>query len=128
VVLTSSFGTVQAVADRAADRHWRRPVGMGVQFGKMVGTPKEQPVEQVKPETYRLTSKGQPSNLSNGQELCLYQVMAADLNGGPATMDQIVKQAEYRKYQYFLKAETSVERSIRHHFKKWLAEKWIEQV
>jgi hypothetical protein len=54
--------------------------------------------------------------------------MADDLKGGPATMDQIVKQAEYRKYQYLFKAETSVERSIRHHFKKWLAEKWIEQV
>jgi hypothetical protein len=85
-------------------------------------------VEQTKPATYRLTSKGQPSNLSNGQELCLYKVMADDLNGGPATMDQIVKQAEYRKYRYLFKAETSVERSIRHHFKKWLAEKWIEQV
>ena len=85
-------------------------------------------MEQIRTETFRLTSKGQPPNLGNGQELCLYKVMADDLNGGPATMDQIVKQAEYRKYQYFFKAETSVERSIRHHFKKWLAEKWIEQV
>jgi hypothetical protein len=54
--------------------------------------------------------------------------MVDDLNGGPATMDQIVKQAEYRKYQYLFKTETSVERSIRHHFKKWLAKEWIEQV
>jgi len=84
-------------------------------------------VEQTHPETYRLTSEGQPSNLSNGQEVCLYKVMV-DLNGGPATMDQIVKQAEYRKYQFLFKTETSVEKSIRHHFKKWLAEKWLEQV
>ena len=46
---------------------------------------------------------------------------------GPATMDQIVKQAEYRKYQYLLKTEISVERFIRYHFRKWLAENWIEQ-
>ena len=86
--------------------------------------------ELTKPENYRLKSEGgRPVNLQDGQETRLYDVMEElmEVLKGPATMDQIVKQAEYRKYQYLLKTETSVERSIRHHFRKWLAEKWIEQ-
>jgi hypothetical protein len=86
--------------------------------------------EQTKPEKYRLKSEGgRPANLQDGQETRLYDVMEELMKAlkGPATMDQIVKQAEYRKYQYLLKTETSVERSIRHHFRNWLAEKWIEQ-
>jgi hypothetical protein len=87
-------------------------------------------MEQTKHEKYRLKSEGgRPANLQDGQETRLYDVMEELMKAlkGPATMDQIVKQAEYRTDQYLLKTETSVERSIRHHFRKWLAEKWIEQ-
>jgi hypothetical protein len=58
----------------------RHIVGTLGQFGKKVCAPKGASLEQTKPQAYRLTSKGQPSNLSNGQELCLYKVMAEDLN------------------------------------------------
>ena len=66
--------------------------------------------------------------MQDGQETRLYDVMEElmkDLKGPAtmATMEQIVKEAEYRKHQYLLKTETSVERSIRHHFRKWLTQK-----
>ena len=62
--------------------------------------------EQTKPEKYRLKSEGgRPANLQDGQETRLYNVMEELMKAlkGPATMDQIVKQAEYRKYQHFSK-------------------------
>lgn len=46
-------------------------------------------------DTYSLISKARP-RLGDGQETRLYDVME-ELGGGPVTLDQIVKQCEYRR-------------------------------
>jgi len=84
-------------------------------------------VEQTKPEKYKLMSKARPATVGNKQALRVYEVME-ELGGGPATMEEIVKLAEYRKFQYLLVKETSVERSIRYHLKQFVKKGWAEQV
>jgi hypothetical protein len=69
-------------------------------------------------DTYTLTSKARP-RLGDGQETRLYDVME-ELGGGPVTLDQIVKQCEYRRYRSLLKTEPSVENSVRYHLRNWL--------
>lgn len=69
-------------------------------------------------DTYTLTSKAKP-RLSEGQAECLYKVME-DLNGGPATLEQIVEQCECRRFRSLLKTEPSVEASVKYHLRNWL--------
>jgi|HubBroStandDraft_3_1064219.scaffolds.fasta_scaffold1521147_1 hypothetical protein len=69
-------------------------------------------------DTYTLISKARP-RLGDGQETRLYDVME-ELGGGPVTLDQIVKQCEYRRYRSLLKTEPSVENSVRYHLRNWL--------
>ena len=71
-------------------------------------------------DTFMLTSKARP-RLQDGQETRLYDVME-ELGGGPATLDQIVKQCEYRRYASLLKTEPSVRNSVTWHLRRWL--KW----
>ena len=66
--------------------------------------------------SYTLTSKARP-RLKEGQESRLYTAME-DLNGGPATLEQIVKQCKYRRYESLLKTE-SIEKSIAWHLRNW---------
>lgn len=67
--------------------------------------------------TYSLTSKARPK-LQGGQETRLYDVME-ELGGGPLTLDQIVKQCEYRRYGALLKTAT-VRDSVAWHLRGWL--------
>jgi hypothetical protein len=67
-------------------------------------------------ETYTLTSKARP-RLQQGQETRLYDVME-ELGGGPLTLDQIVKQCEYRKYASLVKT-ASVRDSVAWHLRRW---------
>lgn len=68
--------------------------------------------------TYTLTSKARP-RLQEGQEARLYDVME-ELGGGPLTLDQIVKQCEYRRYGGLLKTEPSIRNSVDWHLRRWL--------
>lgn len=68
-------------------------------------------------DTYTLASKARP-RLQEGQETRLYDAME-NLNGGPATLEQIVKQCKYRRYESLLKTET-IENSIAWHLRNWL--------
>jgi hypothetical protein len=68
-------------------------------------------------ETYTLTSQARP-RLQEGQESRLYDAME-DLNGGPATFEQIVKQCKYRRYESLLKTET-IEKSVAWHLRNWV--------
>lgn len=86
-------------------------------------------MERSKVESYRLTSRGQPGTIGDKQALRVYEVMD-ELNEElkrPATMDEIVKKAEYRKYQFLLVKETSVERSLRYHLKRFVKAGWAEE-
>lgn len=69
-------------------------------------------------DTYTLASKAKP-RLSEGQAECLYKAME-DLNGGPATLADIVEKCEYRRYRSLLKTEPSVEASVKYHIHNWL--------
>jgi hypothetical protein len=69
-------------------------------------------------DTCTLTSKATP-RLQDGQETRLYDVME-DLGGGPVTLEQIVKQCEYRRYRSLLKAEPSISNSVSWHLRNWL--------
>jgi hypothetical protein len=69
-------------------------------------------------DTFTLTSKARPP-LQDGQETRLYDVME-ELGGGPATLDQIVKQCEYRRYASLLKTEPSVHNSVTWHLRRSL--------
>jgi hypothetical protein len=66
-------------------------------------------------ETCTLTSKARP-RLQQGQETRLYDVME-ELGGGPVTLDQIVKECEYRKYASLLKT-ASVRDSVAWHLRR----------
>lgn len=68
-------------------------------------------------DTYRLTSKARP-RLQDGQETRLYDAME-DLGGGPATLEQIIKQCKHRRYESLLKTET-IEKSVEWHLGNWL--------
>jgi hypothetical protein len=69
-------------------------------------------------DTYTLTSKARP-RLGDGQETRLYDVME-ELGDGPVTLDQIVKQCEYRRYGSLLKTEPSIRNSVEWHLRNWL--------
>jgi hypothetical protein len=66
---------------------------------------------------YTLTSKPTP-RLRGGQETRLYEVME-ELGGGPVTLDQIMKQCEYRRYGALLKT-ASIRESVEWHLQDWL--------
>src|ERR1700722_8074621 len=67
---------------------------------------------------YTLTSKARP-RLQDGQESRLYEVME-ELGGGPLTLDQIVRQCEYRRYGALLRTEPSIRASVEYHLGNWL--------
>jgi len=69
-------------------------------------------------EAYTLVSKARP-RLKGGQESRLYEVIE-ELGGGPVTLDQIVKQCEYRRYSSLLKTEPSVRNSVEWHLRNWV--------
>jgi hypothetical protein len=69
-------------------------------------------------DTYTLISKARPS-LGEGQETRLDDVME-ELGGGPVTLEQIVKQCEYRRYAALLKTEPSIQNSVEYHLRRWL--------
>lgn len=73
--------------------------------------------------TFTLTSKARP-RLRSGQETRLYEVME-ELGGGPVTLDQIVRQCEYRRYGSLLKTEPSIENSVKWHLRNWLNSKIV---
>jgi hypothetical protein len=75
-------------------------------------------------ETYKLTSKGRPATLGDGQATRLYDVME-ELGGGPLTLEQIVEKCEYRKYAALLEKETSVSRSVKFHLNRWRREGYV---
>jgi hypothetical protein len=74
---------------------------------------------------YTLTSKARP-RLQDGQESRLYEVME-ELGGGPLTLDQIVRQCEYRRYGALLKTEPSIRNSVAWHLRRWLKRGIVEQ-
>ena len=69
-------------------------------------------------DTYKLVSQARP-RLGDGQEVRLYDVME-ELGNGPITLDQILKQCEYRRYGALLRAEPSVRNSVRFHLREWV--------
>jgi hypothetical protein len=73
---------------------------------------------QASMDTYTLISKARP-RLGDGQEIRLYDVME-ELGDGPVTLDQIVKQCEYRRYRSLLKTEPSIRNSVEWHLGNWL--------
>jgi hypothetical protein len=73
-------------------------------------------------ETYTLISKARP-RLRDGQETRLYDVME-ELGGGPVTLEQIVKQCEYRRYQ--TKTET-VSNSVAWHLRNWVRDGIVQK-
>jgi hypothetical protein len=77
-------------------------------------------------ENYTLTSKGRSPKLGNGQETRLYDVME-ELGGGPVTLDQIVKQCEYRRYQALLRTEPSIRNSVEYHLRNWVKSGIVEK-
>lgn len=77
-----------------------------------------------KMETYTLTSKARP-RLQGGQETRLYDVME-ELGGGPVTLEQIVKQCEYRRYAALLKTET-IRNSVSWHLRNWVRDGIVQK-
>lgn len=69
-------------------------------------------------DAYTLTSKSRP-RLGDGQETRLYDVIE-ELGDGPVTLDQIVKQCDYRRYGSLLKTEPSIRNSVEWHLRNWL--------
>jgi len=67
---------------------------------------------------HALISKARP-RLGDGQETRLYDVME-ELGDGPVTLDQIVKQCEYRRYGSLLRTEPSIRDSVEWHLRDWL--------
>jgi hypothetical protein len=68
--------------------------------------------------SYTLTSKARP-RLGDGQETRLYDVME-ELGDGAVSVDQIVKQCEYRRYGSLLKTEPSIRNSVEWHLRNWV--------
>jgi 2-phosphoglycerate kinase len=86
-------------------------------------------MKQTKVESYRIVSRAQPGTVGNKQALRVYEVMD-ELNEElkrPATMDEIVKKAEYRKYRYLLVTEPDMEASLRYHLRRFVKKGWAEQ-
>jgi hypothetical protein len=76
--------------------------------------------------TYTLTSKARP-RLGDGQETRLYEVME-ELGDGPVSLDQIVKQCEYRRYASLLKTEPSVRNSVEWHLRNWVKRGIVKKI
>jgi hypothetical protein len=77
-------------------------------------------------DTYTLTSKARP-RLGDGQETRLYDVME-ELSDGPVSLDQIVKQCEYRRYASLLKTEPSVRNSVEWHLRSWVKRGIVKKI
>ena len=77
-------------------------------------------------DTYTLTSKARP-RLGDGQETRLYEVME-ELGDGPVSLDQIVKQCEYRRYASLLKTEPSVRNSVEWHLLNWVKRGIVKKI
>ena len=77
-------------------------------------------------DTYTLTSKARP-RLGGGQETRLYEVME-ELGDGPVSLDQIVKQCEYRRYASLLKTEPSVRNSVEWHLRNWVKRGIVKKI
>jgi len=77
-------------------------------------------------DTYTLTSKARP-RLGDGQETRLYEVME-ELGDGPVSLDQIVKQCEYRRYASLLKTEPSVRNSLEWHLRNWVKRGIVKKI
>jgi hypothetical protein len=76
-------------------------------------------------DTYILTSKAR-ARLGDGQATRLYDVME-ELGGGPVTLDQIVKQCEYRRYGSLLRTEPSIRHSVEWHLGNWLKSEIVKK-
>jgi hypothetical protein len=77
-------------------------------------------------DTYTLTSKARP-RLGDGQETRLYDVME-EFSDGPVSLDQIVKQCEYRRYASLLKTEPSVRNSVEWHLRSWVKRGIVKKI
>jgi hypothetical protein len=77
-------------------------------------------------DTYTLISKARP-RLGDGQETRLYEVME-ELGDGPVSLDQIVKQCEYRRYASLLKTEPSVRNSVEWHLRNWVKRGIVKKI
>ena len=77
-------------------------------------------------DTYTLTSKARP-RLGDGQETRLYDVME-ELEGGPVSLDQIVKQCKYRRYASLLKTEPSIRNSVEYHLRNWVKRGIVKKI
>jgi hypothetical protein len=77
-------------------------------------------------DTYTLTSKAKP-RLGDGQETRLYEVME-ELGDGPVSLDQIVKQCEYRRYASLLKTEPSFRNSVEWHLRNWVKRGIVKKI
>ena len=77
-------------------------------------------------DSYKLKSQARP-RLQVGQEICLYDVME-ELGGGHATLSQIVKQCEYRRYRALLKTEPSISNFVMWHLPRWIKPGVVEQL
>jgi hypothetical protein len=77
-------------------------------------------------DTYTLTSKARP-RLGDGQETRLYDVME-EFSDGPVSLDQIVKQCEYRRYASLLKTEPSIRNSVEWHLRNWVKRGIVKKV
>jgi hypothetical protein len=75
---------------------------------------------------YKLISQARP-RLRDGQETRLYDVLE-ELGVGPVTLDQIVKQCEYRRYAALLKTEPSVRNSVEYHLRSWTNRGIVERL
>jgi hypothetical protein len=77
-------------------------------------------------DTYTLTSKARPK-LGDGQETRLYDVME-ELGDAALSLDQIVKQCEYRRYASLLKTEPSVRNSVEWHLRNWVKRGIVKRI
>ncbi|MCU1224622.1 MAG: hypothetical protein JWQ42_2715 [Edaphobacter sp.] len=77
-------------------------------------------------DIYTLTSKARPT-LGDGQETRLYDVME-EFSDGPVSLDQIVKQCEYRRYASLLKTEPSVRNSVEWHLRNWVKRGIVKKI
>jgi hypothetical protein len=77
-------------------------------------------------DTYTLTSKARP-RLGDGQETRLYDVIE-ELGNAPVSLDQIVKQCEYRRYASLLKTEPSVRNSVEWHLRNWVKRGIVKKI
>jgi hypothetical protein len=51
-----------------------------------------------------------------------------ELGDGPVSLDQIVKQCEYRRYASLLKTEPSVRNSVEWHLRNWVKRGIVKKI